>query len=103
MSGTDKLSPRPMDNLSDSPSYIAPDAIHPDVDGTHIKGIDPAHPELAADHWAAKLTKIADAEQPGGDYTSVGHDSSAPGVIEDAAPAGNWPSSQLHSGIDAEK
>jgi hypothetical protein len=91
---------KPMDNASDSPSYVtgpvatdAPDAVR--------TGVAPAgHPELDGnEHWAAKLTKIADEESPGGEYTSAAHDASRPnGVMRAHAPAAHWSSTKLATG-----
>ena len=93
MSGTDNLSTRPMDNTSDAPSRNAPDAIHPDVDRTHVKGVDPTRTALAADHPDAVKLRVADQS----DCTSVGHDASSPAVLEDGH-AGSWSSAKLARG-----
>jgi hypothetical protein len=82
MSNPDSMNPMPLHD-GDTPSFIAPDAIHPDVGGTLTRGAAPAaHPELAASHRDARLAKVADLAGE----SSVGHDTSATDTLAARAP-----------------
>jgi len=85
---------KPMDNDSNSPSYVQPGAIHPDVGQTPIRGAAPAsHPELAADHPEARKLRIAAAEVSG-HYTAA-PDGSNPETLEASAYGAFVPSAGL--------
>ena len=93
MSGTDKVSQTPMDNLSSASSMIA-DVTRPDVGKTPVDG---AARLPSPEHKDAKLARLAD--QSG--YTSVGHDASNPAVLESRAAGAFLSSTQLEAGEDA--
>ncbi len=86
---------------ADSASYIQ-GPIEAVVSRTVAKGVDPAHPELDPSHRDARILRIAAAEQPGGEYTSVGQDGSNPHVLEEFG-ASHWNTDALMGGPEGER
>ena len=92
---------KPMENDADSPSVVAPDALHPETGATLTDGVAPAsHPELRAEHPDAAKLRVAAAETDGtySDARHAGHDGSATDTLAAQAPAAFWSSTKLATG-----
>ena len=86
---TDVLKSR-IDNESDTASYVQ-GAIARPVDRAVAKGAEPGHPELAADHRDATITRVADLSGE----SAPGHDSSSVETLDDQGHGAFVPSSLI--------
>ncbi len=90
------LQPMPAQDDDNSASYVQ-GPIKPTTSRTVAQGADRSYPELSPSHRDAVICRIAAAELPGGDYTSVGQDGSNPHLLEEFG-ASHWDTDKLMTG-----